>query len=110
MADVVEIIRQELADKGQRQGLAEAEISFVREREIFLPVVDVIGQFVVELFPVHEVGLIEDISGLFADEGAKLPHVAVGVGELDAVMMSWNFAGIGLGSKSPQLRPPQAAS
>ena len=85
IADVVEIVRQELASKIQHQRLAQPELTFVRERDVFLLVVDVVRQFVVHLCCVWKIGLIVDCPGPLANEGEKFSHVAAGVGELEGL-------------------------
>ncbi|KYK46135.1 hypothetical protein A1D31_33650 [Bradyrhizobium liaoningense] len=63
IANLVQIIRQELADKGDHKRLAEVEVSCIRDPQVFGLVVDIVRQLVVlELLQGVIVELVVDLS------------------------------------------------
>jgi hypothetical protein len=75
ITNLVQIIRQQLADEGDHKRLAEVEISRVRDPQVLGLVFDIVRQFVVfELLQVILIELVVDLSRLPADEGVALPY------------------------------------
>lgn len=83
IADVVEIVRQELAGKVEHHRFAEPEFALVRERDVFLLIVDIVRQLVVHLLVIQKIGLIVYFTGPLADEGEKFTDAAARIGELE---------------------------
>jgi hypothetical protein len=55
----------------------------VRERDVFVLVVNIIRQFVVHVRKIGHIGLVVDFAGRLADDGEKRSHTAAGVGEIE---------------------------
>src|SRR6202022_3779722 len=56
VSDLIEVVWQKFACKVQRQRLAETELSFVGDRDVFLVILDVIGHLVVQFVQFVQVG------------------------------------------------------
>jgi hypothetical protein len=77
---VIEVASQKLARKIQHQRLAEAELSFVGDRDVFFIILDVIGQlivqFIVQFIQLETFGTPIDFACPPAQEGVMLAEVA----------------------------------
>jgi len=69
ISDLIEVARQKFACKLQRQRFAEAELSFVRDCEVFLIIFDVIGQFIIQFIEVGKFGVQINLAGPPAQDG-----------------------------------------
>jgi hypothetical protein len=67
--DLVEATRQAFARKIQRQRLAETELSLVGDCDVFLVIVNVIGQLFLELVQIGKVGTPIDLARPPAQNG-----------------------------------------
>jgi hypothetical protein len=72
VADVVKVSRQELTDEIHHQRYAEIELSLAGQLDVFVLILDISRQFIVELLEVGELGMPVDLARLPAEIGMKL--------------------------------------
>src|ERR1700736_1803417 len=76
ISNLIEVAWQEFACKVQRQRLAETEVSFVGDRDVFLIILDVIGHLVVQFVQVGKFGAAIDLAGAPAQDGLMRAEVS----------------------------------
>src|SRR5215469_696940 len=69
VSNLIKIIRKEFARKVQRQRLTETELTFRGDRHVFLIILDVVGQLIVQLVEFGKFGVPVDLARLPAQNG-----------------------------------------
>ena len=62
ISDLIEVIRQKFARKIQRQRLAESELPFAGDHKVFLIILDIIRQPIIQFFEVGEFRVEVDLA------------------------------------------------
>jgi hypothetical protein len=84
VSDLIEVIRQKFARKIQRQRLAETEFPLVGNVDVFLLIVDVIGQFIVELFQIGKFSMLIDLARPPAEDRPILTEASAHCDEFES--------------------------